>query len=42
MFNRKFQRISTNGIELYTVVEGERPLVVVLHGFPQCSFLWRH
>ena len=42
MFDRKFQRISTNGIELNTVVEGEGPLVVLLHGFPQCAFLWRH
>ena len=37
-----FQRISTNGVTLNAVVEGEGPLVVLLHGFPQCSFLWRH
>ena len=42
MFTRNFQRIKTNGIELNAVVEGEGPLVLLLHGFPQCSFLWRH
>ena len=42
MFDREFQRISTNGITLNVLVEGEGPLVVLLHGFPQCSFLWRH
>ncbi|MEH0023009.1 MAG: alpha/beta hydrolase [Desulfobacter sp.] len=42
MFNRNFQRIKTNGIELNAVVEGDGPLVLLLHGFPQCSFLWRH
>jgi pimeloyl-ACP methyl ester carboxylesterase len=42
MFDRTFQRIATNGIELNTVVEGEGPLVVLLHGFPQGAFLWRH
>jgi pimeloyl-ACP methyl ester carboxylesterase len=24
------------------VVEGQGPLVVLLHGFPQCWYLWRH
>jgi pimeloyl-ACP methyl ester carboxylesterase len=42
MFDRNFQRIQTNGISLNAVVEGEGPLVVMLHGFPQSSFLWRH
>ncbi len=42
MFDRQFQRIETNGITLNAVVEGEGPLVVMLHGFPQSSFLWRH
>ena len=41
-FDRAFRRLRTNGIELNTVVEGEGPLVVLLHGFPQCAFLWRH
>jgi len=41
-FERNFERIKTNGIELNVVVEGTGPLVILLHGFPQCAFLWRH
>lgn len=39
---RNFQLIHTNGIRLRTVVEGKGPLVILLHGFPQCWYLWRH
>jgi pimeloyl-ACP methyl ester carboxylesterase len=42
MNDRNFQMIETNGIRLRTVVEGKGPLVVLLHGFPQCWYLWRH
>jgi pimeloyl-ACP methyl ester carboxylesterase len=42
MKERNFQRIRTNGINLRTVVEGNGPLVILLHGFPQCWYLWRH
>lgn len=42
MKQRKFQQIETNGVSLRTVVEGEGPLVILLHGFPQCWYLWRH
>ncbi len=42
MQNRNFQMIETNGIRLRTVVEGEGPLVILLHGWPQCWYLWRH
>ena len=42
MKERNFQSIKTNGITLRTVVEGKGPLVVLLHGFPQCWYLWRH
>lgn len=34
--NRNFQMLTTNGVRLRTVVEGEGPLVILLHGFPQC------
>lgn len=37
-----FRMIETNGVRLRTVVEGEGPLVILLHGWPQCWFLWRH
>src|SRR5713101_386607 len=42
MKERTFQQIKTNGITLRTVVEGKGPLVILLHGFPQCWYLWRH
>lgn len=42
MQNRNFQMIETNGIRLRTVVEGKGPLVILLHGWPQCWYLWRH
>jgi pimeloyl-ACP methyl ester carboxylesterase len=34
--------IETNGISLRTIVEGDGPLVILLHGFPRCWYLWRH
>jgi len=42
MKERTFQQIETNGIRLRTVVEGKGPLVILLHGWPQCWYLWRH
>jgi pimeloyl-ACP methyl ester carboxylesterase len=40
--DRKFEMIETNGMRLRTVVEGDGPLAILLHGFPQCWYLWRH
>jgi pimeloyl-ACP methyl ester carboxylesterase len=34
-------RVSTNGIELNVLDEGEGPLVVLCHGFPELAFSWR-
>lgn len=42
MSQRNFEMIETNGVRLRCVVEGEGPLVILLHGFPQCWYLWRH
>ena len=42
MTRRELQRIDTNGVTLETVVVGEGPLVILLHGWPQCWYLWRH
>src|SRR5712671_4120841 len=42
MKQRNFQMIETNDVTLRTVVEGKGPLVVLLHGFPQCWYLGRH
>ena len=42
MAGRTFETINTNGMALRCVVEGEGPLVILLHGWPQCWYLWRH
>jgi len=34
--------VSANGIELAVVEQGEGPLVVLCHGFPELAFSWRH
>jgi pimeloyl-ACP methyl ester carboxylesterase len=35
------RRLATNGIELQVLEEGEGPLVVLCHGFPELAFSWR-
>ena len=42
MGKRSFRMMKTNGITLRVVVEGDGPLLLLLHGFPQCWYLWRH
>ena len=39
---RDEQYIQTNGITLRTIVEGDGPLAILLHGYPRCWYLWRH
>jgi epoxide hydrolase A/B len=34
--------VAANGIELAIVEQGEGPLVVLCHGFPELGFSWRH
>src|SRR3990172_4808576 len=34
--------VETNGIRLHCAVDGEGPLVILLHGFPECWYSWRH
>jgi pimeloyl-ACP methyl ester carboxylesterase len=36
------RRVATNGIELEVLDEGQGPLVVLCHGFPELAFSWRH
>ena len=36
------QNIETNGITLRTAVEGDGPLVVLVHGWPELWYSWRH
>ena len=37
-----FRMIDTNGIKLRAAVQGEGPLVVMVHGFPESWYSWRH
>ena len=34
--------INTNGIRLHYVTQGEGPLMLMLHGFPEFWYSWRH
>jgi len=34
--------VATNGINLHCAVDGDGPLVVLLHGFPESWYSWRH
>jgi pimeloyl-ACP methyl ester carboxylesterase len=36
------RRLSANGVELHVLEEGEGPLVILCHGFPELAFSWRH
>jgi pimeloyl-ACP methyl ester carboxylesterase len=38
----RFVTLPTNGIRLRAVVEGSGPLVVLVHGFPEGWYSWRH
>ena len=42
MRQRHFEKVETNGVVLQILVEGEGPLVILLHGWPQCWYLWRN
>lgn len=37
-----FRHVETNGIRLRVAVAGEGPLVVLVHGFPESWYSWRH
>lgn len=38
----QFNYITTNGIKLHYVTQGEGPLMLMLHGFPEFWYSWRH
>ncbi len=38
----KHEYITTNGIKLHYVTQGEGPLMLMLHGFPEFWYSWRH
>jgi pimeloyl-ACP methyl ester carboxylesterase len=37
-----FQHIAVNGVRLRCVVEGDGPLAVLVHGWPESWYSWRH
>ena len=38
----KARSVAANGIELNVVDEGDGPLIVLCHGFPELAYSWRH
>jgi pimeloyl-ACP methyl ester carboxylesterase len=40
--NRHFEKIATNGVNLRCVVEGSGPLAIMVHGWPESWYSWRH
>src|SRR5689334_23769398 len=34
--------IDTNGINMHLAEQGDGPLVLLCHGFPECWWSWRH
>ena len=38
----RHQSIITNGIRMHYVMQGEGPLIVLLHGFPEFWYSWRY
>lgn len=38
----KHEYITSNGIKLHYVTQGEGPLMLLLHGFPEFWYSWRH
>ncbi|HVK82210.1 MAG TPA: alpha/beta hydrolase [Verrucomicrobiae bacterium] len=38
----EFRMIETNGIKVRAAIEGSGPLVVMVHGFPESWYSWRH
>lgn len=38
--NHRF--VDTNGIRMHFVEQGQGPLVILCHGFPECWYSWRH
>ena len=40
--NYNFHSLKTNGIQLRAVIEGEGPLCILVHGWPESWYSWRH
>jgi pimeloyl-ACP methyl ester carboxylesterase len=41
MRNQKHQLLNVNGVRIHTVEEGDGPLVILVHGFPELWYSWR-
>ena len=41
-FDVKFEQLNVNGITLRAALAGEGPLIVLVHGFPESWYSWRH
>ena len=42
LIKMKHRTIETNGIKMQFAEEGDGPLVVLCHGFPELAYSWRH
>lgn len=42
MSGHEFRMIDTNGIKVRAAIQGSGPLVVMVHGFPESWYSWRH
>ena len=42
MAHAQHRAVETNGISMHIAEQGEGPLVVLCHGFPECWYAWRH
>ena len=40
--SQQHQLIESNGIRIHAVEEGEGPLVLLVHGFPESWYSWRY
>jgi pimeloyl-ACP methyl ester carboxylesterase len=38
----RHRMIEANGLRLHVAEQGEGPLVILCHGFPECWYSWRH
>ena len=42
MAQPEFETVATNGIHLRVALAGEGPLVLLVHGWPESWYSWRH
>ena len=40
--DQKFEYIESNGVSLRVEISGEGPLVLLIHGWPESWYSWRH